>query len=324
MIYLLLGKDDFSKKEFISELKSKENLQSVDYFYDWDEQQILAAFNNASLFDKKKIVVVYDPFGKFDFEAFLQKVLGSANKAPAANTLVFVQENLDRRKTETKKILQNKNLKVIEFEIPLGLNLRKWVEQRAKKINLKFEKSALDAFLQRIGIESERGEVNYDLWQVSAELDKLKTFVGERAVEVSDVSNLIAENINENIFKITNAIADKNRRVFIKLMDDYIEHELSGDEKAKIISLSGILAEQFRGILIIQNFLAEKFSDSEILKLSGYSPGKLFIYKKIARNFEQQKIFDCLRKLELLDQEIKTSNSPAALQFFMIISSVMS
>ena len=118
MIYLFLGKDDYSKKQYLKELQTKEQAGSVDYFYEWQQGEILQAVKNSGLFEKKKIVAVYDSIGKFEFEEFLTAVQG------AQNILVFVEASLDRRKTETKKILANKNLNVVDFEIPAGADLR--------------------------------------------------------------------------------------------------------------------------------------------------------------------------------------------------------
>jgi|SRR5579872_104605 len=316
MIYLLLGNDDYSKKEFLKELQTKERVASIDYFYEWQQQQIHQAFGSASLFEKNKIIAVYDQIGKFDFEPFIESVKSSAN------ILVFLENALDRRKTETKKILTNKNIKVLEFEIPLAVELRKWIESYAKKIGLKIQAKALDLFIEKLSAGSER-QAGYDLWQVSSELSKLKTFAGTKEINVSDVQSLATDNIDEDVFKITNAIADKNKNAAINSLINYLDRIPGIDEKSKIISLSAILAEQLRGILLIQSLLSSRVAEPEVIKQTGYSSGRFFIYKKIAKNFKSEKIFEALRKIELLDEEMKTSTGPAGLQFLMIVNSML-
>src|SRR6185369_4654724 len=115
-------------------------------------------------FSSKKMLVIYEQLGKFDFDKFAEQAKNSVD------AIIFIQENLDKRKTETKKILQNKNAKVLEFDMPEGAELRKWVENRAKKIGLKFQRQALDLFLQRMGIDADPGELLYSLWQIESEL----------------------------------------------------------------------------------------------------------------------------------------------------------
>lgn len=318
MIYLLLGKDDYTKKEFMTELKTREQVAALEYFYEWNEPAVLSAVKNSGLFEKKKMVAVFGALGKFDLEEFADKLKDSAN------TLIFIEESLDKRKTETKKILANKNLKVQEFEIPAGADFKKWVQNYAKKIELKINPKALDAFLQKMGIESAEGERLYNLWQTSFELNKLKTFAESKEITAAEIEELVTENVEENIFKITNAIGDKNRQAAAKYLVEFMDRIPGSDEKSKVISLSGILAEQFRGILTVQGLLAEQLPEVQIMKQTGFSPGRLFVYKKLARNFSGPKLLDTLKKLELLDAEVKTSSGPAALQFLMIINSAIS
>ena len=318
MIYLLLGKDDYTKKEFMTELKTREQVAALEYFYEWNEPAVLSAVKNSGLFEKKKMVAVFGALGKFDLEEFADKLKDSAN------TLIFIEESLDKRKTETKKILANKNLKVQEFEIPAGADFKKWVQNYAKKIELKINPKALDAFLQKMGIESAEGERLYNLWQTSFELNKLKTFAESKEITAAEIEELVTENVEENIFKITNAIGDKNRQAAAKYLVEFMDRIPGSDEKSKVISLSGILAEQFRGILTVQGLLAEQLPEVQIMKQTGFSPGRLFVYKKLARNFNGPKLLDTLKKLELLDAEVKTSSGPAALQFLMIINSAIS
>lgn len=316
MIYLLLGKDDYSKKQFLKELQAKEQAAALEYFYEWNEQAVLGAVRNFGLFAKKQIAVIFGQLGKFDFAEFIEKIKDTPN------ILVFIEDALDKRKTETKKILADKNIKTVEFEIPAGAELRKWVQERAKQIGLKLNVKALDLLLARLGADSAEGERLYNLWQVNSELSKLKIFAGSSEVQPKDIDQLVSENLEENIFKITNAIGDKNKTETIRTLTEYMDR-LPGDEKTKVISLSGILAEQFRGILTVQGLLAERHQEAMIMKQTGYSPGRLFVYKKIAKNFKGEKIIDALRKLELLDEEIKTSQGPAALQFLMIINALV-
>ena len=69
--------------------------------------------------------------------------------------------------------------------------------------------------------------------------------------------------------------------------------------------------------------MSQKLSDKEISDITGYAPGRIFVYKKLASRFSEQKVLELLRKIELLDLEVKTSQGPASLQFFMIIEAAM-
>ena len=307
MIYLLLGIDDFSKKEFLNDLQTKEKLEVVVFTDASALSGLRQAVNDSNLFGGKKLVLAYDfvAGGAVD-EKLLTEFAGSAN------IVAFIEEKLDKRKAETKKILADKNLKVLEFAVPVGIEFKKWVQERIKALDLKLSGKALDLFLSRLGFGAEGyGEPLYSLWQGGSELCKLKMFAGEAAVSEDDVASLVSENLDENVFAITNAIGDRNKPAAIKALTDYMDR-LAGDDKAKVISLSALLAEQFRNILIVQGGAD-----------AGFSSGRAFVYQKLAKNFPKEKMLDALKKLEILDQEVKTSSGPATLQLLMIVESLL-
>jgi DNA polymerase III delta subunit len=310
MIYLLLGSDDFTKKEFLEQLavgNGKAKLEVCSFFEPENTVEIMQAANDSNLFGGKKLLRIYDFFSRGGDVGLLQKIKDSSN------IIAFLEAKLDKRKTETKALLANKSLEVKEFNIPAGPEFKNWVSQRAKQYNLGLSGKALDFFLLRLGFGNDVGfgEPAYNLWQADSELQKLKQFAGDKALAENDIRDLVSENLDENIFKITNAIGDKNRVLSIRYLTDYMDR-LAGDEKAKVISLSGLLAEQFRNILIVQGGAD-----------SGFASGKLFVYQKLARNFPEQKLLEALKKLEALDQEVKTTSGPAALQMLMIIESLL-
>jgi DNA polymerase III subunit delta len=315
MIYLLLGTDDFSKKECLQELENKEKLEKVELI-DPSPEDLFSAGASASLFSSKRLIKAEGFFSKNDYDPEYVDKLSKSD-----SVFIFVEPSLDKRKTATKKLLADKNITVKEFKLPLGDNLKKWVISRCEKLGLKFGAGALDVFLQRIGAygSEQSGEI-YSLWQVDHELNKLVSFAQGKAVSTEDVKALVAENLEENVFRITNAIGDKNRALALKYLQEHIDR-IPGDEKAKVISISALLADQLRNILIFQDM--QSAPDAEVISRTGFSPGRVFVFRKLARNIPKEKNLDALRKLEHLDEEVKTSSGPATLQFFMILEGML-
>lgn len=319
MIYIFLGSDDFSKKEEIKTMQQKESAEIVSFF-DYDPEMIRQAVMENTLFGGRKILCINNYFSKGFDSLILEQIHSSLN------SVVFLEEKLDKRKAETKKILSNKNLKVLEFNTPEAADLVAWVKKQTKKYDLKFSGKAEELFLKRMGVSYSNSSYQaplYDLWQVDSELRKLKSFAGQENVSEKDVLDLVSENTDDDIFKITNAIGDKDRVSATKYLVEYMDKYAGSDEKTKIIGLSGLLSEQFRNILVFQKLLSQKLSDKEISDITGYAPGRIFIYKKLASRFSEQKVLELLKKIELLDLEVKTSQGPASLQFFMIIEAAM-
>ncbi len=324
MIYLLLGKDDFSKKEYLDEFGGTQKMQFFDGEIEpFSAEQVWQAYINRDLFGGNKTVLVRGAFAAAGFAEEFFALVDRADSSETSNILIFEESALDKRKKETKEILARKDFKIVEFEIPRGEEFRKWITARAIKYQLKLSGKALDLFLERMGTEADFGKEIYDLWQANSELQKLKAYAGDAQVGVEEVDGLVSQNYDENVFAITNAIGDKNKFRTVSLLTDYFERLPGVDEKTKIISLSALLAEQFRGILMIKDFDAQGMPDAQIAKAAGFTPGRVYIYKKLAQRFTVEKLLETLKKFELLDEEIKTSNGPAGLQFFMIIENVI-
>jgi DNA polymerase III delta subunit len=92
------------------------------------------------------------------------------------------------------------------------------------------------------------------------------------------------------------------------------------DEKAKIIQLNSMLADQFRNILLVQDFVARRTPDTMILEQTTWKSGRLFIMKKLAAKFQPQQLISILDKLERLDVELKTTTMPGATILQLILA----
>ncbi len=323
MIYLMTGKDDFSKREFFEQLKAKEAGADVLIFEgEGSSKDILQATSEQGLFSSKKLFKITNFFSgvneDFQLDAFL------AALAHSGNTYVFIEDALDKRKKQSKAVTGDKRITAKDFVIPSGPAFSKWVGDRAATYKATFAPKALEQFLSRLGMgQGEFGDELYDLWQADSELQKLATYAAGNAITTEDVAALVSENIAEDIFAVTNAIANRNRPAAITSLVNYMDRLPGNDEKAKIISISGVLAEQFRGVLVVQGMAEQRVPDAAIASDTGYTPGRIFMYKKIAKQFSQAKLISALQKLEILDTEIKTGSSPAALQFLMIVQSAL-
>ena len=301
------------------------------------EAEVRRALTETSLFYTQKIVVIRgflekhpepDVFLKSLSRADAAAANDPAENAPAAgiaNIAIFIEKSLDKRKNSTKAILADKSVVVQEFAVPAGTALIAWIQNRAKTYGLTFGNDALKILLERVGADSNdiRNDLTYDLWLLDNELKKLSTFAGGAPLTKNDVAALIPEQIGEDVFAIANALTDKNKTQAMRLITEYLDKIPGTDEKAKIIFLSAIMAEQFRGMYMVAQLQAERANDQRIAKVTGFTPGKVFVYKRISQKFTSKKFLEILTKLELLDRELKTSSSPAALQFLLIFMSAM-
>lgn len=322
MIILLLGPDDFSKKQYIGALAKEQQAESQ-FFTDAAEAPLLSGFLEQDLFAKKNMFVLESLLSKYEFNAeILDKLIASQN------IIIFKEEKIDKRLGSSKQLLSHKGVEVKDFALPHGQELDAWIQGRVKNLGGSISGEAVNLLAQKMGrdeaIETKFGgkvvEVKeiYNLWQVDGEIKKLLAYAGALEISSADIRELVFGNSEVDTLQIANAIGEKNKHRAFSLVHGFLSG--GGDDKGQIIQLNALLSEQFRNILMIQDFLAQKISETSILQKTGWKSGRLFVVKKIAGRFSLQAVKDLLNKLSSLDQEMKTSSTPPRVLLELVLS----
>jgi DNA polymerase III delta subunit len=322
MPYLLLGSDEYSKEQFVQALVKELEAETA-VFNSEDQLPNLDELLQNDLFSKAKI---------FIFKGILPKYLteikaGQQNK----NKVVVLLGSLDKRKKENKDLLNNPNIEIKEFILPHGRELDIWIQKQVALYGGKISLNAVNLLSVYLGRDNGKevrvgGKIIevvevFNLYQVNSEILKLIAYTQNREITEQDVKDLVVENGEVEVFDLTNAIADGQKQKSIELMNRFLKEQSGAEEKTSLILLNSLLAEQFRNVAMVQSFFADKQETEEnILKITGWKPGRLFVMKKIASKFEPKKILDTLNKLESLDQEIKSSQIPARVIMDLIIT----
>lgn len=323
MLYLLLGPDGFSKKEYIKDLSAEKKAETV-YFNDEENLPALEDLTQQDLFSLPKAFVLKNLLGKFVSPGDAEKFIASKNY------IFFLEAKLDKRSSENKKLLANKNAIVKQFDLPHGAKLNAWIEQRTKFYNGQISSAAVETLATALGRDEAKEtkfggkvvevEEVYNLWQADSELQKLLAFANGKEITPAEVKELVVQNGEVDVFDLTNAIADNQKQKAWELLAGFLSGKTGADEKGAIIQLNALLAEQFRNVAAVQDFLANKKTEAQILELTGWKSGRLFVIKKIAGKFSAKKVLDFLKKLSALDEEIKTSSTPPRVLLDLIIS----
>lgn len=311
MIVLLLGPDDFSKKEYVRELAKKEKA-ALEFFGALSELP-LNDLTASDLFSAKKFFALEDALSLLDEEA-LPQLLASKNH------IFFLQEKIDKRGALAKKIMADKSVKKEEFTLPHGRELNEWLERRFLFYNAKASAEVVELLALKLGrdeaVETKFGgkivdvKEQFSLWQADSEVKKLTAYASGRQVSANDVEVLVSQDMEADVLKVVNAIGEGRQEEALELVGVFLQQETAGDEKGKIIQLNALLSEQFRNVAAVQDFLFRKIPETEILEKTGWKSGRLFIIKKIARKFAQKKVLDLLNKLAALDVELKSTSTP--------------
>lgn len=322
MFTILLGPNDFSKSEYINSLAQKDKAE-VEVFADAEHLPAAQNLAGQDLFSKAKIFVLRGLVKYFSSEAIVEKLIASKNH------VIMVEEKLDKRLSENKYLLAKKSISVQEFALPHGNELNKWIANRATSLGGAISSSALESLAVALGRDDAKetkfgGKVTsveeiYNLWQADSEIKKLIAYANGREITQDDVKQLSVQNGEVDVFDLTNAIAESQKQKAIELLHKFLLPQSGADEKGAVIQLNALLSEQFRNVAMVQDFLAQKKPEDDILQATGWKSGRLFVIKKIAGKFTPKKVLDFLAKLAALDQELKSSGTPPKVLLDLII-----
>jgi DNA polymerase-3 subunit delta len=269
MIFFLYGEDSYRSRQKLQQIeekfkksdKSRLNLVRIDgerTVWKNIEKEILSA----PFLHNKKLVVV-ENFLKRRGQKFEEAVsFLKEEKVPEGTVMVFWEESKPDERTSIFKLL-SKPKQAEKFDLLNAAALRKWIARAATERKINFDPRAADVLAELVGP---------NLWQMSGELDKLAAYVRHRkgeqkTVTVEDVTLFVKGNFDENIFALTDAIGDKNKKAVFKLMGEQIE---AGVGESHIFSM---LTRQFRILLQIKELVA--------LNYPFISPGDPSVRQKI-------------------------------------------
>ncbi len=325
MLSIYLGPDDFTKRQELAELAKKGSLE-VQTFRGPQELPNAQVFLEQNLFSKPKLFILEDVQ-----PAVLDSALGKIAQSP--NHVVLCAPSVDKRVKVNKEILDNKAVTVKEFLLPHGKELDQWLIARARKAGATLSPKAADALARALGRDSCKEtkfggkvvsvEEAFTLWQAESELQKLLAYADGGEITPDAVQALVETGVQADALEITNAIADSDKLKTIQLIQRFLKDNTSADEKGGIIQLNALLSEQFRNVAMIQDFVQRRVPEEEILAKTGWKSGRVFVMKKIAGRFPAARVIDALNKLEHLDEELKTSQTPPRVLLDLILVQLM-
>jgi DNA polymerase-3 subunit delta len=240
--------------------------------------------------------------------------------APGDQTLIKYLENpckttclvfdtglkVDQRKIISKIIRQKGHL--IEFDYLKPAELSRWLARRCERAGKNISSGCTDLLINRSG---------RSMYTLENELNKLVFYTGNRnSITREDILVITAPQVEENIFKMVDAISERETEKGLKVLRNLLE---AGYNFANITYL---VARQFRLILQAQELAGQ---GNTAVQLSQFLGIHTFIARKIlaqSRNFNPAQLKEILEKLLDLDLSVKTGGQDfyPAMEMFIIES----
>ena len=144
-------------------------------------------------------------------------------------------------------------------------------------------------------------KVKYDLSNIINECDKLINYKdNDKNITKEDIDNIIRENIEDDIFALTNAILQKDTKKSIKIYKDLL---LMGEEPIKLIVM---VANQFRLILQVKLMIKNGYKQIEMASIIKEHPYRVKL--ALSSDYSEEELIKNIKKLYKLDYDIKVGN----------------
>lgn len=128
---------------------------------------------------------------------------------------------------------------------------------------------------------------------------KLLLYCENGKIEFKDVDLIVTIPLEENVFELTNEIYNQNKDKALKIYRGLTTNSVEVVSLISLICTSLIFMDQ------VVRLKKEKFSNDDIAKELGTTPGRIYMTLKNSKNLNSEKISQILEKLYELDKNIK-------------------
>lgn len=295
-VYLFFGDDTYSSFKKVNTWRSEFEKKHGDINISLLEgKKLTSADFESDVFStpflgEKRLIIIKDFLarGNKDEQKKVADVLEL--EIPDFSIVVFHENGTPDKRTSLYKKL-NKVGNVEEFKELMGPALSMWILKEAQSIGVKITNDIADY------IGSVAGS---NLWNIHNELQKLKTFAGEKTITRTDVDNLVHPNLTASIFKFTDYLAEKNASASLKTMNILIE---SGEDIIKILFM---IIRHFRILIQVHDLKHRGLQKGEITSRIKEHPFTIATTLKQSPNFSSEKLKAVYEALLQIDIGIKT------------------
>ena len=309
--YLIYGLENYLIDEKLKEIKEKtkvdeDNIITYDLSNDSIESVLVEA-STVSMFSNQKLIICDNSLFLTANKSLSEEELNDLTKYLDNSFedvyLVFIvrDEKVDSRKKITKLI--TKTSKVYECNKIESYKLSNYIENYIRDKGYSISSSTVELIISKVG---------YELSNIIKELDKMFIYKGEdKKITKEDVDDVITNNLEKNIFELTNAIVNKEKDKINTIYNQLIK---SGEDPIKLIVT---LSNQFRLIMQVKLMRTGGYSEKEIVSTLKEHPYRINLAMKSIYNIEDIK--NILLKLSNLDYEIVTGKTDKFFGFEMFL-----
>ena len=309
--YLLFGLENYlideNVKKIISSLKiDEENIVKFNLNEDSISSLLIEA-STVSMFSDKKLIICDNSSFLSASKSITDEEINDLTKYLENQFddvyIIFIvrEEKVDSRKKISKFI--TKISKVYDCNKIEKYKLSNYISDYIKDSGYSISSSSIELIISKVG---------YELSNIIKELEKLFIYKGKDSkITKEDIEEVVTNNLEKNIFELTNAITNREKNKINKIYNDLIK---SGEDPIKLVVT---LSNQFRLIMQVKIMRNSGYSEKEIVSTLKEHPYRINLAMKNIYDINELK--KILLKLSKLDEDIVTGKVDKYFGFEMFL-----
>jgi DNA polymerase-3 subunit delta len=268
-------------------------------------QSAIAAAEQLPMMSERRVVRVRD-FGRLR-EADEETLVRYLNNPSPATVMIFIADDLDKRKRSTKALLDN--CIVVDFPPLKDAEAKAWAKSRLKELKVSCDDQVLGQIISLVGT---------DVQTLFNEIDKLASAVADTGrITSAAVDELIGRSRELSNFELGDHLLANNRKRALETL-----HRLL-DDGAEPVMLIGLIAGNYHRLALAKYLLA-KGGREEVFRNVSLPPFKRDAYIANLQRNDSAKIARGLQLTAAADLAIKTSQATPRLQLEMLVCELAS
>lgn len=299
-VFLFYGNEELMIKNKIDKLVNSitDNQYNINV-YDMQINNVSMAVQDLltpPFLSDNKVVIIKNPIFltklKSEIEHKTEMLLNYLDNTEETSYLIIdasglkIEENnsLYKKLKQKGEVSETKELSQVE--------MKGWLKRKFAIIGKEITDEAVLLFFERIG---------WNLLTANNEFDKVANYVGSKeTITLSDIEKVVVKELETDVFKLTNALQEGDRKQVILLYQDLVK---TGNDPVKLL---GLVSKTVKDTYNVCLMLEKGYKQIDIANTLGVSTGRAYYIIKSARSFKIDKLENLLLQLHDLDYRIKT------------------
>lgn len=309
-LYLLYGEEAYLRRQYRDNLRAAlvpaEDTMNCSVYSgkDINAGEVIDLAGTMPFFADRRVIIIENSGW---LKSGNDQILALVKAIPDTTYLIFVEEETDKRSKLYKAVTANGYAALCEMQDEA--TLKKWVMGLLKKENKLITPDALNLLLDKTGTNMEN---------IRREVEKLVCYkYYDEGITAADVEELCIVQIQNQIFDMVEAVAQKKQKQALKLYYNLLALK---EAPMKILAL---VARQFHMLLQVKEMKTKGYHESDIAKQTGLNP--YYLKKKYIPQSAQFKLYQletALRACVEAEEAVKTGRMPDMLSVELIIISL--